>query len=169
MIVKELTKFHKVINIILNILIMLFGISSILLLIGYWFFRNTELFHKSSFRLFTTSLTILLITLVVAIIRDNGKRKLNLNINKNTVLEINSKEKIEKIKKYATIRYSGNFIITENKKTEVNNKAVFRIMQLETIDKTIIVNNKTKLLEMEPTNLLENIIGFMRFGISWIN
>ena len=42
-------------------------------------------------------------------------------------------------------------------------------MQLETIDKTIIVNNKTKLLEMEPANLLENIIGFMRFGISWIN
>ena len=164
--ISELTNYHKVNNIILNILVRLFTISSITLLIGFLFFKKTELFQDNYAYFFIASLVILLLSLAVAIIRDNGKRKRNLKLTKKAILEINTSEKIEKIKKYSEIRFSGNYIITENEKIELDNKETYKILKKEVISEIKNVNRKVQSFELDPENFMEKIVSVISFGLS---
>ncbi len=168
MIVKELTKFYKVNNVILNILIWLLSFSSILLLISYIFYRNTEWFQQSYIQLFfLISLAVLIVSLAVIIIRDNTVRTIEVDIDKNTMLEINTNEEIEKIQKHTSIRYSGNYIITKNHKVEIHNQSTFTILNQESIKNMRKVNNKTFFIENEPGELFDRLIVIIRFGMSF--
>lgn len=164
---EELTKFQKAINIFLNIFIIIFAITSGLLLIGFLFLKNMALYQNSYFLLFTMSLAILLLILAISIVQENKKRNLTLNVDENTIVEINSKEKIENIKKDTNIKYSGNYIITENKKVEINNKTAFKHLHWEIINNLRILSKNKKFLERNPENLFENIMSFLRYGMSF--
>ena len=166
MLFQKITRFDKCCNIILNFGILLFGTLAISLLVMYIFFSESTYFQSYVNHLVIVAIIILLFLLLLSTIKENSKKMVNINFDKEPViLEVNVKNK-EQINKISDIHFLGNFIITGTQRFEVDDRIAFIILSHQLTNKIKYVKRNMSLWSTNPENFFEKIINILSFGLS---
>ena len=154
--IRILSEGRKWRNAIQNLLILSLCLLTVLVLIVGSTSENNEVFKMLSILYVSLILTIL----VIGIINFLYRQTITLNPKHNYRILINTDNEVGLIEKVDQIDYCGNYIIDKhsNQKIELDNKAVYEIIQLKRDNFQIQTKrSKTNYLLQKPTKTFKDL------------